>query len=106
MTDVFEFVDEVVEVLEIFEGQQGTQGPAGPQGPPGVGGGFGDVGIYEMPITQTTAQFTPVTAHFPVTFEVRDESGAVCDEYSVSETLLGDVLLGFDISVKATIRYL
>lgn len=62
-------------------------------------------GVYVMPTSQATAQFTPVGS-FPVTIEVRDESGVLCDEFGVSKTLTGDVLLGFDVAIKATVRYL
>jgi len=61
--------------------------------------------VYVMPVAQTTATIDHDLGRDPIVVQVLDESGEVCDEFSVVYTIPNQQLrVGFDIPVKATIR--
>lgn len=68
------------------------------------GGGTTHVYEYTMPVAQTTAIIDHNLGRDPVAVQVLLD-GQECDEYSVTFPIPGQrVLVGFDVSVAATIR--
>ena len=74
-----------------------------------IGGGGGSVTpyVYVMPTAQTSATINHTLGRDPIAVQVFDETGVLCEGYSVAFTVpTTQVQVGFDISMAATIRLL
>jgi len=81
--------------------------PSGAAAPPTSGDGGDDAGVFEYtaPVPATVHVVTHDLGRDPVSIQVWDDDGLLCDGYSVVFTVPGQqVRIGFDVSIKATIR--
>lgn len=97
-----------LEAVNLPEGPGGfiVGANMGPPGPPGLPGAGATVFEYTMPAAQaSTGAITHGLGRDPIAVQVFDESGVLCDGYSLSFPNPGvTVLIGFDISIQAHIR--